>query len=100
MAGHVVVGLLPQDLTGPQTFKVLPGRIQGGFRGLAAMFDNLSWHEHFDTTRLGATDRHWNILAVSPQLHRWWGKRLWATKYTGMDVNDDGSVAHLPPEST
>ncbi|CAM1505622.1 Fc.00g112590.m01.CDS01 [Cosmosporella sp. VM-42] len=33
--------------------------------------------------QLGATDKAWNMLALSPMLHVWWGKGFFALKYLG-----------------
>ncbi len=47
------------------------------------LFGDRPWPRLLLTSR-GATDYSWNMLAVSPQLHVWWGQGLWAVKCLGI----------------
>ncbi len=47
------------------------------------------------TGRLGASDRAWNMLCLSPLMHSWWGKGLWAFKCLGIYPDGEKSKIRL-----
>ncbi|KAG5810550.1 hypothetical protein H9Q74_004955 [Fusarium xylarioides] len=45
-----------------------------------------NWREKLADPRphgRGASDKHWNMLCLSPQLHDWWGRGYFAFEYMG-----------------
>lgn len=39
---------------------------------------------------LGCSDKHWNLLSISPYLHTWWSRPYWALECTGILPHGDG----------
>jgi len=49
-------------------------------------------------SRLGASDRHWNSICLSPQFHDWWERGYFALNYIGtreLPLDDPNSVVCL-----
>ena len=46
---------------------------------------------------LAVSDKAWNMICLSPQLHRWWGKALFGLKWIG-EVGEDGDYSSFKVE--
>ncbi len=44
----------------------------------------------------GCSDKAWNMICLSRQLHKWWGECLWAFKCLGISFDgEDDATIHL-----